>query len=88
LHTPAEGSTVTIWLVTGRRRWGRPVSRPVQDPAWDAIGSAGFNGQHYDEGCTNLATLGYEGCVVERQNPAPGTSLAKGSTVEIWLKNA
>ncbi len=56
--------------------------------AWGEISDAGFNGQHYDEGCTNLATLGYEGCVVERQNPAPGTSLAKGSTVEIWLTNA
>ena len=88
----AKGSTVTIVLTnpagTGTTMGTVPSLVGMDKyPAWDAIYSAGFNGVHYDEGCTNLATMGYEGCAVDRQNPAPGTSLAKGSTVEIWLRN-
>lgn len=88
----AKGSTVTIWLTNPagtQVTTGTVPSLVGMDkyPAWDAIYDAGFNGVHYDEGCTNLATLGYEGCAVDRQNPAPGTSLAKGSTIEIWLRN-
>lgn len=88
----AKGSTVTIVLTnpagTGTTMGTVPdlVGDPKYD-AWGQISAAGFNGVHYDEGCTNLATMGYEGCAVDRQNPAPGTSLAKGSTVEIWLRN-
>lgn len=88
----AKGSTVTIVLTnpagTGTTMGTVPslVGQPKYT-AWGMIGDAGFNGVHYDEGCTNLATMGYEGCAVDRQNPAPGTSLAKGSTVEIWLRN-
>lgn len=88
----AKGSTVTIVLTnpagTGTTMGTVPslVGQPKYT-AWGMISDAGFNGVHYDEGCTNLATMGYEGCAVDRQNPAPGTSLAKGSTVEIWLRN-
>lgn len=88
----AKGSTVTIMLAnpagTGTTMGTVPslVGQPKYT-AWGMISDAGFNGVHYDEGCTNLATMGYEGCAVDRQNPAPGTSLAKGSTVEIWLRN-
>lgn len=88
----AKGSTVTIVLAnpagTGTTMGTVPslVGQPKYT-AWGMISDAGFNGVHYDEGCTNLATMGYEGCAVDRQNPAPGTSLAKGSTVEIWLRN-
>lgn len=86
-----KGSTVTIYLTnpagTGAMGTVPPLVGMDKYPAWDAIYAAGFNGVHYDEGCTNLATMGYEGCAVDRQNPAPGTSLAKGSTVEIWLRN-
>lgn len=87
-----KGSTVTIVLTnpagTGTTMGTVPslVGQPKYT-AWGMISDAGFNGVHYDEGCTNLATMGYEGCAVDRQNPAPGTSLAKGSTVEIWLRN-
>lgn len=92
-----KGSKVTIWLTnpagtgTGTETTMGTVPSLVgkfKYPAWGEISDAGFSGRHYDEGCTNLATLGYDGCVVERQNPAPGTSLAKGSLVEIWLTNA
>lgn len=88
----AKGSTVTIVLTnpagTGTTMGTVPslVGQPKYT-AWGMISDAGFNGVHYDEGCTNLGTMGYEGCAVDRQNPAPGTSLAKGSTVEIWLRN-
>lgn len=89
-----KGSTVTIYLTnpagTGTTMGTVPslVGQPKYD-AWGMINAAGFNGQHYDEGCTNLiANPGqYELCAVDRQNPAPGTSLAQGSTVEIWLRN-
>lgn len=87
-----KGSKVTIWLTNPagtEATMGTVPSLVGMDkyPAWDAIHAAGFNGVHYDEGCTNLASMGYEGCAVERQNPAPGTTLTTGSTVEIWLRN-
>lgn len=89
----AKGSTVTIVLTnpagTGTTMGTVPsLVGEYKYPAWSKIYDAGFKGVHYDEGCTNLATMGYEGCVVERQNPAAGASAAKGSTIEIWLTNA
>ena len=87
-----KGSTVTIWLTnpSGTSTMGT-VPSLVGLPkytAWDKISAAGFKGVHIDEGCTNLPTLGYEGCVVAEQSPAAGTSLAKGSKITIWLTNA
>ena len=87
-----KGSKVTIWLANPAGTETTMGTVPslvgmLKYPAWDAIYNAGFNGVHHDEGCTNLETTGYDGCAVDRQDPAPGTSLAKGSTVQIWLRN-
>lgn len=88
-----KGTVVTIKLTNPASTAMGTVPSLVGLPkytAWSKISGAGFTGKHDDEGCTNLeADPGnYDLCVVADQYPAAGTSLAKGSTVKIWLTNA